>query len=39
MRTHPVVEVACDGTGTPDDVDTLDDLRAMEATMEREMGS
>jgi molybdenum cofactor cytidylyltransferase/nicotine blue oxidoreductase len=39
MRTHPVVEVACDGTGTPDDVDTLEDLRAMETTMEQEMGS
>ena len=39
MRTHPVVEVACDGTGHPDDVDTLDDLRAMENTMEREMES
>lgn len=37
MRTHPVVEVACDGTGHPEDVDTLDDLRAMEETMAREM--
>ncbi len=36
MRTHPVVEVACDGTGHPEDVDTLDDLRAMEDTMDRE---
>ena len=39
MRTHPVVEVACDGTGHPDDVDTLDDLRAMENTLQREMES
>jgi len=30
MQRHPVVEVACDGTGTSADVDTLDDLAAME---------
>ena len=29
MRSHPVVEVACDGTGRPDDVDTLEDLQAV----------
>jgi molybdenum cofactor cytidylyltransferase len=39
MRTHRVVEVPCDGTGAPDDVDTLDELRAMEHTMQQEMES
>jgi CTP:molybdopterin cytidylyltransferase MocA len=29
MRTHPVVEVDCTGTGDPADVDTLGDLRAL----------
>jgi molybdenum cofactor cytidylyltransferase len=31
MRRHPVVEVPCDGTGEPTDVDTEDDLAALEA--------
>jgi molybdenum cofactor cytidylyltransferase len=35
MRAHPVVEVECDGTGDPTDVDTVDDLAAMEQAMER----
>jgi molybdenum cofactor cytidylyltransferase len=39
MRSHPVVEVVCDGTGDPQDVDTLDDLHAIEETCEREMES
>lgn len=30
MRTHPVVGVPCDDTGDPRDVDTLEDLRALE---------
>jgi CTP:molybdopterin cytidylyltransferase MocA len=30
MRTHPVVEVPCDGTGSPTDVDTPADLEALE---------
>lgn len=36
MRSHPVVEVACDGTGRPDDVDTLEDLQAIERLLARE---
>ncbi len=39
MRTHPAVEVPCDGTGDPGDVDTLDDLRAMEDALARERES
>lgn len=33
VRTHPelVTRVACDGTGAPDDIDTQDDLRRIEA--------
>jgi molybdenum cofactor cytidylyltransferase len=31
MRRHPVVEVPCDGTGEPTDVDTPQDLAALEA--------
>ncbi|MDQ1532503.1 MAG: hypothetical protein QOF28_264 [Actinomycetota bacterium] len=31
MRRHPVVEVPCDGTGEPTDIDTPHDLAAMEA--------
>ena len=36
MRTHPVVEVPCDGTGDPVDVDTPEALRAVEHAMEME---
>jgi molybdenum cofactor cytidylyltransferase len=39
MRTHSVVEVACDGTGGPEDVDTLDDLHEMEQAGRQEMES
>jgi nicotine blue oxidoreductase len=31
MRRHAVVEVRCDGTGDPTDVDTTEDLAALEA--------
>jgi molybdenum cofactor cytidylyltransferase len=31
MRRHPVIEVPCDGTGEPTDVDTPHDLAALEA--------
>ena len=30
MGAHDVVDVDCTGTGDPSDVDTLDDLRALE---------
>ncbi len=30
MRTHVVTDVDCSGTGDPSDVDTLDDLHALE---------
>ena len=30
MRTHTPVEVPCDGTGDPGDVDTLEDLKRLE---------
>ena len=39
MRSHPVVEVACDGTGSPDDVDTIEDLHTMEHLVQQEMES
>lgn len=34
MRTHPVTEVPCDGTGSAEDVDTLEALAALERQME-----
>jgi molybdenum cofactor cytidylyltransferase/nicotine blue oxidoreductase len=36
MRTHPVVEVPCDGTGDPTDIDTIEALHAMERTLRAE---
>ena len=33
MERHPVTEVDCTGTGDPTDVDTLDDLRTLEARL------
>jgi len=35
MRRHPVVEVPCDGTGDPTDIDEPDDLVRLEATWRR----
>ena len=37
MRSHPVVEVPCDGTGRPDDVDTIADLHRVEHLLQQEM--
>jgi CTP:molybdopterin cytidylyltransferase MocA len=34
MARHAVREVACDGTGRPDDVDTVADLRAIDRSWE-----
>lgn len=39
MRRHPVVEVPCDGTGEPTDVDTPEDLAALEARWRSETTS
>jgi len=39
MRAHPVGEVACDGTGDPADVDTSEDLAALEARWRSETRS
>ncbi|MFO7589550.1 MAG: nucleotidyltransferase family protein [Acidimicrobiia bacterium] len=36
MRDHPVTEVDCSDTGSPVDVDTLDDLRTIEDASARE---
>jgi hypothetical protein len=33
MVDHEVIEVDCTGTGDPRDVDTLDDLRALESEL------
>jgi len=34
VPTHPVTEVACDDVGDPTDVDTIEDLRAVERALE-----
>ena len=34
MGNHTVTDVDCSGTGDPTDVDTLDDLRALEGRTE-----
>jgi CTP:molybdopterin cytidylyltransferase MocA len=36
MERHDVVEVDCTGTGSPDDVDTIEDLRALEERLAAE---
>ncbi len=36
MDRFPVLEVACDGTGRPDDVDTLADLARLERELDRD---
>jgi CTP:molybdopterin cytidylyltransferase MocA len=36
MSDHEVVEIDCTGTGSPVDVDTIDDLRALEERLAAE---
>jgi len=38
MHDHAVVEVDCTDTGSPDDVDTIDDLHALERRLDRGPG-
>lgn len=33
MKSNPVVEVPCDDTGNPDDVDTIEELQALQAQL------